>query len=299
MFNKYIDSLSKCSKDILKNMANIDIVDVKIKQKKPLSVAYSVAHSIQYEDFENKVKGDFILGFADDSEAITIASAIAKNIGLAQIEQFDEIASDIINEFLNTVVGHTITEWDKKGLNVRFSPPVLLQKKEINISDGPNTEAYMVSLNFDPDAIILDKNANALRLMVTFTKMVEDKLLGKRILVAEDSAVMRGIILKALKNSGFEIEQASDGQEAVEKYKVFKPDLTIMDLVMPKIGGLDAIIEIQESDPDAKFVVFTSTSRRDEVVTAKSLNVLSYIVKPLKMEDLIAKVKEAFEQISE
>jgi CheY-like chemotaxis protein len=299
MFNKYIDSLSKCSKDILKNMANIDIVDVKIKQKKPLSVAYSVAHSIQYEDFENKVKGDFILGFADDSEAITIASAIAKNIGLAQIEQFDEIASDIINEFLNTVVGHTITEWDKKGLNVRFSPPVVLQKKEINISDGPNTEAYMVSLNFDPDAIILDKNANALRLMVTFTKMVEDKLLGKRILVAEDSAVMRGIISKALKNSGFEIEQASDGQEAVEKYKVFKPDLTIMDLVMPKIGGLDAIIEIQESDPDAKFVVFTSTSRRDEVVTAKSLNVLSYIVKPLKMEDLIAKVKEAFEQISE
>ena len=298
MFNKYIDSLSKCSKDILKNMANIDIVDIKIKQEKPLSVAYSVAHSIQYEDFENKVKGDFILGFANDSEAITIASAIAKNIGLAQIEQFDEIASDIINEFLNTVVGHTITEWDKKGLNVRFSPPVVLQKKELNISDGPNTEAYMVSLNFDPDAIILDKNANALRLMVTFTKMVEDKLLGKRILVAEDSAVMRGIISKALTNSGFEIEQASDGQEAVEKYKVFKPDLTIMDLVMPKIGGLDAIIEIQESDPDAKFVVFTSTSRRDEVVTAKSLNVLSYIVKPLKMEDLITKVKEAFEQIS-
>ena len=129
MFNKYIDSLSKCSKDILKNMANIDIVDVKIKQEKPLSVAYSVAHSIQYEDFENKVKGDFILGFADDSEAITIASAIAKNIGLAQIEQFDEIASDIINEFLNTVVGHTITEWDKKGLNVRFSPPVCAPKK--------------------------------------------------------------------------------------------------------------------------------------------------------------------------
>jgi len=177
------------------------------------------------------------------------------------------------------VVGHTITEWDKKGFNVRFSPPEVLQKEKINIS------------------IIPDHKAEVLSLMVTFTKIIDNKLLGKRILVTEDSAVMRKIISKALEKSGFETEQAKGGQDAVDKYKAFNPDLTIMDLVMPKMGGLDAIIEIQKSNPEAKFIVFTSTTRRDEVVTAKTLNVLSYLIKPLEMEDLLVQVKEALEQI--
>lgn len=297
MFTKYIDILAKCSKDILKKMTNIDIGNVQIKQEKPFSATYSIAHSIKYEDYENKVKGDFILGFSDESEAITIASAIAENIGLKRIEQFDEIASDIINEFLNTVVGHTITEWDNKGFNVRFSPPEVLQKEKINISDATNTEAYLILLNFAPKSIIPDHKAEVLSLMVTFTKTIDTKLLGKRILVAEDSAVMRKIISKALEKSGFETEQAKDGQDAVDKYKAFNPDLTIMDLVMPKMGGLDAIIEIQESAPEAYFIVFTSTARKDEVVTAKTLNVLSYLIKPLEMEDLLVQVREAFEQI--
>ena len=125
------------------------------------------------------------------------------------------------------------------------------------------------------------------------------ELLGKRILVADDSVVVRTIVTEALKISGAEIEQARDGQETVEKYKIFKPDLTIIDLLMPKMNGLDAIVEIQDSNPEAKFVVYTSTSRTDEVVTAKSLNVLSYLVKPLKMEDLLVKIKEAFKKIDE
>ncbi len=63
--------------------------------------------------------------------------------------------------------------------------------------------------------------------------------------------------------------------------------------------GLDTIVEIQSSNPEAKFIIVTSTSRRDEIVTAKSLNVLSYLVKPLKMEELLVKVKEAFKKINE
>ena len=65
---------------------------------------------------------------------------------------------------------------------------------------------------------------------------------------------------------------------------------------MPNMSGLDAIVEIQDTNPGAKFVVFTSTSRTDEVVTAKSLNVLSYLVKPLKAEDLLAEIKQPFEK---
>ena len=299
MFNKNIDVLANCFKNILKDMANIDISDVTIKQEKSLSATYSIAHSIHYEDSKKKIKGEFILGFVDDSKTIPIAAAIAENIGLSGIEKFDEIASDVINEFLNTVVGHTTTEWCKNGLSVSVSPPVVSQNKQINISDISNTIVYLISLGFAPGTIKSDFKAEDMSLMVTFTKTGDNELLGKRVLVADDSGVVRTIVSEALKRSGVETEQARDGQETVEKYKIFKPDLTIIDLLMPKMNGLDAIVEIQESDPGAKFVVYTSTSRRDEVVTAKSLNVLSYLVKPLKMEDLIVKVKEAFKKINE
>ena len=299
MYSNYIDILSNCSKNILKDMGNIDISDVTIKKENSLSATYSIAHYMHYEDSKNKVKGDFILGFVDNSEAIPIAAAIAENIGLSAIEKFDEIASDVINEFLNTVVGHTTTEWSKNGLYVSFSPPVVSQNKQINISDMSNAIVYLISLNFAPGTIKSDFKAEELSLMVTFTKASDNELLGKRILVADDSSVVRTIVSKALEKSGVEVEKAKDGQEAVEKHKIFKPDLTIIDLIMPNMTGLDAIVEIQESDPEAKFIVFTSTSRTDEVVTAKSLNVLSYLVKPLKMEDLIVKVKEAFKKINE
>ena len=278
MFNRYIDILSDCSKNILKQMGNIDISDVTIKQEKSLSTTYSIAHSIHYEDSKNKLKGDFILGFADESEAIPIAAAIAENIGLPPIEEFDEIAPDVINEFLNTVVGHTTTECSKNGLYVSFNPPVVSRNKKINISDMSNTTAFLISLDFASGMIKSNFQAKDLSLMVTFTKNSDNELLGKRILVADDSMVMRKIISEALKKSGVEVEEANDGQEAVEKYKIFKPDLTIIDLVMPKMNGLDAIVEIQSLNPEAKFIIVTSTSRREEIVTAKSLNVLSYLV---------------------
>lgn len=170
MFNKYVDILSNCSKNVLKQMANIDIFDVTVKQEKSLSATYSIAHSIHYEDSKNKLKGDFILGFVDDSEAIPIAAAIAENIGLPPIEIFDEIAPDVINEFLITVVGHTTTECSKNGLYVRFSPPVVSQNKKINISDMSNTLVYRISLDFEPGTIKSDFKSEDLSLIITFTK---------------------------------------------------------------------------------------------------------------------------------
>jgi two-component system, chemotaxis family, chemotaxis protein CheY len=298
MFTEYINILGECSKDILINMANIDIGSVKIRKDEHLKTTYSIAHNIKYNDFDEKLKGNFMIGF-DETVAILVSSAIAENFGLTPIKQFDETAADIINEFLNTVVGRTISEWDKKGLNVRFSPPASVKNKSINISDDLYTEANLIIPEFSQSVMIHDKKTHCLNIMVTFTKTMENKLLQKRILVVDDSSVIRKILSKAFEKSGFKVEQAKNGREAINKYKIFKPHLTIMDLLMPNMGGLDAIIEIQEFDPEAKFVVLTSSSRKDEVVSAKTLKVLSYIIKPLNMENFLANIKKLFEQIAE
>jgi CheY-specific phosphatase CheX len=75
------------------------------------------------------------------------------------MEEFDEIAPDVINEFLNTLVGHTTTEWCKNGLYVSISHPVVSQNKKINISDLSNTIVYLISLGFAPGAIKPDFKA--------------------------------------------------------------------------------------------------------------------------------------------
>lgn len=292
MFTKYIDILGECAKDIVKKMANIGIGSVEIIKDEQMKTTYSIAHSIQYEDFQNKIKGEFILGFIDEPTAIMVASAIAESIGLTPSKQFDETASDIIGEFLNTVVGRTISEWDNKELNVRFNSPVMVKDKNIKVTGSSNTEAYLIKFKFSDETVMLD--SSAMNIVVSFTKSAKDKLMGRRILVVDDSSVMRNIVAKALEKKGVLVEQAKNGKDAIERFNSFNPDLTIMDLVMPEMGGLDAIMEIKESNPGAKFIVLTSSSRRDEILTAKTLNVSAYIIKPLDMDKLLLEINGIF-----
>jgi CheY-like chemotaxis protein/CheY-specific phosphatase CheX len=296
MFTKHINILGECCKEVLQKMAGIEIAGFEVQLHRSLSATLSVAHSVRYEDVQNKVKGDFILGFSNESAAISVASAIAQSSGLSEVVQLDETALDINHEFLNVLVGNTISKWDEIGLNVRFTPPASSKDQNIDFTKTQDTEAYEVKLKFSPGARVTNLKSDDLSLMVTFTKVGGGNRMGKRILVVDDSAVMRNILAKTLLKEGFEVEQAKDGQDAVQKHKEFKPDLTLMDLVMPELGGLDAIMEIRESSPKAEFIVLTSSSRRDEVVTAKQLNVSSYIIKPVDTKDLMVKVRAAFER---
>jgi two-component system chemotaxis response regulator CheY len=111
--------------------------------------------------------------------------------------------------------------------------------------------------------------------------------------VVDDSKVVRGILAKAIKQEGANVEFAGDGFEALEKYQIFRPDLTIMDINMPKMGGLDSIVKIREYDQNAKFIILTSSSRKDEIITAQTLKVVSYVVKPFKMDNFLDMVIKA------
>jgi len=117
------------------------------------------------------------------------------------------------------------------------------------------------------------------------------------ILLVDDSKMLRTIMKKKLMGAGYDVEEVGNGEEAVAKHRRTNPQLTIMDLVLPKLENLDAIVQIQKESPDARFVICSSISRRDEKVTADFLNVLHYIVKPMSLEDVVEKVNDAFKQI--
>ncbi len=143
-------------------------------------------------------------------------------------------------------------------------------------------------------------NANILVLLL-FSRInnvdafFKNTLQDKRILVVDDSSVIRGIIAKALEQREAIVELAEDGLAAIEKYKSFQPDLTIMDINMPRLSGLDSILRIRAFNPQAKFIILSSSSRKDEVVTAKTLNVHAYVLKPFRMNDFLDTIAKAVE----
>lgn len=93
--------------------------------------------------------------------------------------------------------------------------------------------------------------------------------MGKRILVVEDSTMMRKVIMKTLKEAGHEIVgEASSGIEALELYQTLRPDLVTMDITMRGMDGITAAKEIKTLDSDAKILILSNLDEekyREEV----------------------------------
>jgi two-component system chemotaxis response regulator CheY len=113
------------------------------------------------------------------------------------------------------------------------------------------------------------------------------------ILVVDDDIPLLETTAYMLENLGHQIVMAKDGVEAVEVYKTTKPNLTLMDVKMPKQDGFDAFFKIIESDPEAKVILITAYHVDEKkFLKAKSMNLLDYIEKPYdvdKLEEMIKK----------
>lgn len=272
MYTKYLEIMANCCANIFQDMAKTTVVSTNIKKEERLLADIAVAHVVEYQHLDDMFKGYVMLGFNSKTMALLVASAIAENLGFQPVTQLDEQAADILNEFVNTFVGHTISEWDQLGLPVSFGPPVPLSELEVESYKSAPSETYMIILALTVGHIVL---------RVSINKIAKLHARVPRILIVDDSALIRKLLRKTFENEGYEVEEAKDGADAVQMHKSFQPNLTIMDMVMPVMGGLDSIMEIRESTPDAKFIVLTSTSRKDEIITAKTLGVLNYIIKPV------------------
>jgi two-component system, NarL family, response regulator LiaR len=115
-----------------------------------------------------------------------------------------------------------------------------------------------------------------------------------RILIADDHAVLRGG-LKAI--IGFEpdmevVGEASDGTEAVTQYEFLKPDMVIMDLLMPNKDGISAMIDIRQAHPEARFLVLTSFSETDKMLLAVKSGAQGYILKNSPPEELLQAIRD-------
>lgn len=114
-----------------------------------------------------------------------------------------------------------------------------------------------------------------------------------RILIADDHPVVRKGI-KALLNTepGLEVVgEAADGEQAVTKARILKPDVILMDLSMPRKDGVQAISEIRQEIPEAKILVLTSFAEDKRVIAAIEAGALGYLLKDSSPQELIRAVR--------
>lgn len=116
------------------------------------------------------------------------------------------------------------------------------------------------------------------------------------VLIVDDTALMRLLLRKTLEAAGLEIVgEAIDGLDAIEQYQSLKPDIIIMDIIMPKKDGIEAAKAIISLNPLAKIILISTIDRVKTVKEALSSGACRYIVKPVSGPGLIKVINDVFE----
>ena len=112
------------------------------------------------------------------------------------------------------------------------------------------------------------------------------------VLICDDAIFMRTMISDILVQAGFDvIGEAESGVQAVEKYRQLKPDLVTMDIVMPDMGGIEAVREICKNDPGAKILMCSAMGQQALVVEAIQAGAKDFVVKPFQPSRLLEAVQ--------
>lgn len=121
----------------------------------------------------------------------------------------------------------------------------------------------------------------------------------RRVLVAEDEALIRLDLVEMLREEGYEVVgEAGDGEEAIKLATELKPDLVILDVKMPKLDGIEAASRIT-GDRIAPVVILTAFSQRDLVERAREAGTMAYLVKPFAKRDLVPAIELAVSRFAE
>ena len=111
-----------------------------------------------------------------------------------------------------------------------------------------------------------------------------------KILIADDSAFMRKVIRNALEKIGHkDIIEVANGTDAINKYKSDKPDLVLLDIIMPDVGGIDVLRSLIKIDKEIKVIMVTAVGQDAMVDECNQLGAKGYIIKPFDEK----KIKEA------
>jgi CheY-like chemotaxis protein len=122
------------------------------------------------------------------------------------------------------------------------------------------------------------------------------------ILVIEDDVEVREVLRRILEHAGYEVEEASDGEEGINRYREKQADLVITDIIMPKKEGIETITDLRIEFPDVKVIAISGGGRlgpEPYLELAKSFGANHIIMKPFSTAEILDAVQELLKQPSE
>jgi DNA-binding response OmpR family regulator len=111
-----------------------------------------------------------------------------------------------------------------------------------------------------------------------------------KILIIEDQTRLANFLKKALREAGYDVDVASDGQEGYDRIGSQSYDLILLDLMLPKISGFDLIPQIRTSRPTVPIIAVTARASVEDRVQGLNLGCDDYLIKPFSLEELLARI---------
>lgn len=111
----------------------------------------------------------------------------------------------------------------------------------------------------------------------------------RKMLIVEDEENIAELIELYMQREGFETQIASDGEQAIEKFRVFRPDIVMLDVMLPKLDGWGVLSEIR-SEGKTPVIMLTAKGELTDRVSGLNAGADDYIVKPFEMKEVIARV---------
>ena len=114
-----------------------------------------------------------------------------------------------------------------------------------------------------------------------------------KILLVDDEEEFVTALAERLELRGFEASIATSGGDALKRIDADEPDLVVLDVLMPGLGGLDVLDQIRKTDPQIKVILLTGRGSAEEDDRAVPLDAFDYLIKPVNIDDLIQKMRDA------
>lgn len=119
-----------------------------------------------------------------------------------------------------------------------------------------------------------------------------------KILIVDDEAKIREMIVKYARHEGFETEEASDGMEAVELCEKNDYDLCVMDIMMPALDGFSAVKEIKQFKPQMPFIMLSALSEEYDRIHGFDVGVDDYVIKPFSSKELMMRIHAILKRVN-
>ncbi|GAB6188305.1 response regulator [Marinitoga arctica] len=119
--------------------------------------------------------------------------------------------------------------------------------------------------------------------------------MAKKILIVDDSDVLRKILAFNFKKEGYEVYEAKDGEEGLQKIKEISPDLICLDIMMPKMDGFTVLKKLKEENLKYSIIVLTAKGGEEDENLALALGAMKVITKPFSPKSVLEVVKQAVE----